>query len=169
MELWDIYDRDGVKTGRQIERTAVLPEGAYHLCAELWLLDSSGRLLLQQRSPQKRQLAGVWAMTTGCMKAGEDTLAGILREAGEELGLALDREAVCYICRLVHDNILWDIWAARTDAPALVLQPEEVSAVRWVTPDELRGLMSSDGVFTYPEMERVLQLVLERMDCTVLR
>lgn len=167
MELWDVYTIDGVLTGRKIERAAALPEGAYHLCAELWLLDCAGRILIQRRSDTRRLLPGVWTMTTGCVKAGEASLDGIVREAREELGLTLQKDCVSYICRVVHGSMLWDIWAARAKAPALTLQAEEVSQTRWVTPGELRDLMASGGIFTYPEMERVLQAVLERFVCAV--
>lgn len=168
MELMDLYRLDGTKTGLQAARSAVIPEGTYRLCAELWLLDSEGRLLLQQRSARRRLLPSVWTMTTGGVTAGEDSIDGVLREANEELGVSLRRDAVFYIRRLVHGSILWDIYASRLKEPAtLTLQPQEVSAARWITERELRELMAAGDVFTYPEMPEVFEAVLALFQCSV--
>ncbi|MEG1773884.1 MAG: NUDIX domain-containing protein [Oscillospiraceae bacterium] len=154
-ELWDVYDRAGRRTGRRIERTASMAPGDFHLAAELWLSDADGRLLIQQRAATRRVLPGVWAMTTGCMLAGEASRAGVLREAREELGLSLPDEALIFLERIVRPEAgtLWDLWAARLSvrAPALRLDPVEVADARWITPDALR-----ERIFVYPEMGRIL-------------
>lgn len=160
MELWDIYGDDGRPTGRTVERGTALFPGERHLAAELWLADAGGRLLIQRRSRRKAILPGVWAMTTGCMTTGEGSLEGILREAREELGLALTPERIVLLRRIARpgEGILWDVYFTRLDEadPPLRLQAEEVSAARWVAPDELRRLLLAGGIFSYPEMEALL-------------
>lgn len=35
MELWDLYNTDGIKTGKVIERGNSIEEGYYHLAVEV--------------------------------------------------------------------------------------------------------------------------------------
>ena len=58
----------------------------------LALLDRSGRILLQQRPPDKHH-AGLWEFPGGKVETGETPRAALVREIAEELGLTLDAEA----------------------------------------------------------------------------
>lgn len=54
----------------------------------LALIDQSGRVLMQQRNPD-RQHGGLWEFPGGKLEAGETAVLGLLREIDEELGLVL--------------------------------------------------------------------------------
>lgn len=55
--------------------------------------DRAGRLLLQQGLPHKRH-AGLWEFPGGKVETGETPRFALCREVAEELGIALDEDAL---------------------------------------------------------------------------
>ena len=55
--------------------------------------DGAGRWLLQQALPHKRH-AGQWEFPGGKVETGESPRVALCREVGEELGIALEAEAL---------------------------------------------------------------------------
>jgi isopentenyldiphosphate isomerase len=164
MELWDVYDREGHKTGVRIERTRKMKSGQYHMAVELWIVDQNARILIQKRAQTKRLLPGIWALTTGCVQAGESSREGAAREAREELGVALDPGALHFIRRIIRaqEGTLWDIYGAYVESPVeLVLQAEEVSQTAWVTAGQLEKMFLREDVFAYPEAVDILHGVAQ--------
>lgn len=51
MEIWDILDENGNKTGRTMVKGEEVPEGFYHLGADIWIINSENKILIQKRSP----------------------------------------------------------------------------------------------------------------------
>lgn len=149
MELWDVYTRDRVKTGRVIQRGRQLQPGDYHLVTDIWIMDSRGRLLIQQRSWAKESAPGLWCCTGGSVIAGEDSLQGMQREMREELGVPPDLTHSRVVLTSLGTYSLKDIYLVRQDIPesALSLQAEEVIAARWVTFKELQALTAQPKVF----------------------
>ena len=77
-EYWDVYDAERRATGRLHRRGDPLGPGDYHLVAEVWTIDLSGRVLLTKRHPSI-SWGGLWACTGGCAVAGEDSRAAAVR------------------------------------------------------------------------------------------
>jgi ADP-ribose pyrophosphatase YjhB (NUDIX family) len=96
---------------------------------------------------EKPQYApGIWRPPGGGVRAGEDIVEGIRREALEELGveIELERYLVTSEARFKFggETIEWrtHLVSARTDHGELVPQDtEEISGARWGTLDELGG------------------------------
>lgn len=85
-ELWDAYDREGRPLGFSVVRGEPMPEGVYHLVAEIYAVTRDGRVLVTQRHPDKPW--GLhWEITGGSVVKGEDPVTGALRELREETGL----------------------------------------------------------------------------------
>lgn len=88
----------------------------------------------------------VWRPPGGGVKPGEDFVAGVVREAHEETGLAveLDRYLVDVRARFLHGGTALD-WhthvfsALTTDEAIAPVDTEEIAAARWGTLDELAG------------------------------
>ena len=81
MEIWDILDSEGNKTGRtMVKGEEKLPEGFYHLGADVWIKNSENKILIQKRSPQKKLSPNVWAMTGGSVIKGETSIETIERD-----------------------------------------------------------------------------------------
>lgn len=85
-ESWDAYDREGRPLGFTVVRGEPMPEGVYHLVAEIYAVTHDGRVLVTQRHPDKPW--GLhWEITGGSVVKGEDPVTGALRELREETGL----------------------------------------------------------------------------------
>lgn len=152
MEVWDILDKNGNRTGKTVVRGKKgLARGEYHLVVHIWILDDQGNFLIQKRTDDRPLMPGEWAATGGSAFADESSRHAVLRELREELGIRLDRHAPTRIKRLLRRFSLTDIWAARcnVDSGSLVLQNDEVAAVKWVTPNELRQMIKNGKFHNY--------------------
>ncbi|MGO1044131.1 NUDIX domain-containing protein [Clostridioides difficile] len=109
MELWDLYNADGIKTGNVIERDNPIEEGYYHLAVEVWIVDSNSQILIQKRSENKKTLPNIWGMTTGCIVSGEESLDGAIREAKEEIGIDISKDEIKIFRSMIHGDTLWVI------------------------------------------------------------
>lgn len=85
MEYWEVLDGEGKTTGEIMEKydKKVFERGFYHLGADVWIINSDNKILIQKRSPLKRLEPNVWAMTGGSVILGENSLDTIVREAKE--------------------------------------------------------------------------------------
>lgn len=158
MEYWDVYDAQGNKTGRIRQKGDTFAPDERHLAMELWIWNRRGEVLLQKRADTVEILPGMWALTTGRMRAGEDGLAGCLRETAEELGLVLRPSEPRLVRRIIRETMIWDIYRVDRDIePAMLrLQPEEVSAVQWVSPESFREMVQRGELICYPEIFELL-------------
>ncbi len=158
-ELWDVYDRDGRKTGRTQRRGDVLAPGDCHLCVHVWVRNSVGEYLLTRRAPEK-SMAGFWECTGGSALAGEDSLTAALREVWEEAGLRLDPERGELLFRFSGDHFHCDVWLFRQDfdPDALVLRPGETCGKLLADPARIRALNNAGQFFAFEDLERVLNL-----------
>ncbi|MFT3952358.1 MAG: NUDIX domain-containing protein [Oscillospiraceae bacterium] len=137
MEQWDLYDENGVVTGKRIARrdAAKIPQGLFHAVAEIWVI-ANGKILLTQRHPDKSHPL-CWECSGGSVLAGETTAAGAVRELGEEVGIHVQEDVLVFCGRDFYPSRRYfcDTFLLRTrvDLAALVLQPTEVVGARLVT------------------------------------
>lgn len=151
MEKWDLLDAQGRFTGRTIVRGERLFPGQYHLVVHIWVIDSSGRLLIQKRAAHLQLMPGMWAATGGSAFSGEASGNAARRELGEELGISTKEGELKYLGRLRRRSSLCDMWMLRTDVPAntLILQKEEVDRAMWVTWDYLMSMVQQRRFHNY--------------------
>lgn len=152
MESWDILNERGKTTGKTVVRGNVqLNPGEYHLVVHIWVIDSNDRFLIQQRSADKLLMPGEWAATGGAAISGESSVEAAMRELHEELGIKADKEQMIFIKRLTRRNSFVDIWMLRSDIKMsdLKLQKSEVSAVKWVTAEQLNNMVKSGEFHNY--------------------
>ena len=151
MELFDVINPDGSKTGVVKERGVAHREGALHATVHTWIVrpnDKSGYdVLLQKRSLCKDSNPGNYDISSaGHVDAGDETLESALRELQEELGIQAAKgelmevgthrgqfEAVFH-GRLFKDNELSTVYLYQkpVDIEKLTLQESEVSEVIWM-------------------------------------
>ncbi|HZJ99876.1 MAG TPA: NUDIX domain-containing protein [Tissierellaceae bacterium] len=83
MEIWDLFDEDGNKTGDTIEKTNLLPNGLYHLGVDVWIKNDDDKYLIQKRSMMKRRMPGIWMATGGSVVSGENGINAVIHESFE--------------------------------------------------------------------------------------
>jgi isopentenyl-diphosphate Delta-isomerase len=69
-------------------KTAVHRAGLLHRAFSIFIVDPRGRIVVQQRSPQKYHSGGLWANSCcGHPRLGERTITAARRRLNEELGI----------------------------------------------------------------------------------
>jgi 8-oxo-dGTP diphosphatase len=102
------------------------------------LIDGDGRVLLQQRAPE-RAMAGLWEFPGGKVEPGELPEGALARELAEELGIAVDEAALepaCFASAPVGERymiLLLYLCRSWRGEPA----PLDASALKWLRPAEM--------------------------------
>jgi isopentenyldiphosphate isomerase len=144
-ELIDVLTPEGDPTGVRKPKSEIHLRGHWHRAANVWIVATDGRILLQRRSPRKENNPAVWDVSAaGHLSAGETSIDAAIREVQEELGLRLRAEELRFMTTLREscvlnrgtyiDNEFHDIFIVRRDVDlaSLTLDPEEVAEVKWV-------------------------------------
>ena len=144
MELMDIYDENRMRTGRTFERGAKLAPGEYCYVVHVYIFNSEGKLLIQQRQSFKSGWANMWdTSAAGAVSAGETTAQAAERETLEELGYELKLDDTRPHMTISFDYGFSDAFIVERDLDieGLKLQYEEVQAVKWASLDEIKELI----------------------------
>lgn len=151
-ELWDVLDATGTKTGRTVVRGHRFGAGEYHMTVHVWIRDRSGQYLIQQRSAEVENGAGVWTPTLGHVLAGETSVSTALRETWEEVGIQLLPDQLVRIHRMITGHVIQDVYLAEvgTDSCGDLDLGPEVSQVKWVSKSEIRSMMGDGPGFFFP-------------------
>jgi len=151
MEMFDVIDMDGNKTGAIKERGVVHREGALHATSHIWIArenEKSGYdILLQKRSTCKDSHPGCYDISSaGHIGAGDEALKSALRELEEELGIKAKSEELLefgvqyknyegeFYGKPFRDNqrsILY-LYKEPINMEELVLQESEIESVIWI-------------------------------------
>jgi isopentenyl-diphosphate delta-isomerase len=93
-EMLILVDADDNPIGSQ-SKTRVHQQGLLHRAFSIFIFDSQGRLLLQQRAFSKYHSAGLWTNSCcGHPRWGESTLAAAQRRLQEEMGFSTELQQV---------------------------------------------------------------------------
>lgn len=148
-ELWDVYDKDRVKTGKIHRRGEKLPDGQFHLVVHVCIFNSQNQMLIQQRQPFKAGWNNMWDLTVGgSAVAGDSSSQAAEREVYEELGLKIDLSGVRPDFSVTFPGGFDDYYLIRKDVDLseLVLQETEVQRVKWADKEEVLK-MQEEGIF----------------------
>lgn len=167
MELWAVLDEEGNPTGEVMEKydKKVFESGFYHLGADVWIINSENKILIQKRSPLKRLDPNVWAMTGGSVILGENSLKTIIREAREELNIDIDEDNLKLITKFKTGNVWIDTYILKCnyDISKMKFQEDEVSDAKWATWEEIDDLVKK-GQFIKHRWEFVNKFIKEEID-----
>jgi isopentenyl-diphosphate delta-isomerase len=128
-------------------RDEILPTYIYRVSA-LWITNSKGEILLAQRALSKKNDPGRWGpAVAGTVEEGETYDSNIVKEAGEELGLKNIHPIKGPKVRVAQKHQYWLQWYSLVlDAlvGSFVIEPKEVMAIQWFTPEELGGKLENE-------------------------
>ncbi len=144
MELWDIYDKDRVNTGRTIMRGNPFKADEYHMVVHVCLFNSRDEMLIQQRQSFKEGWPGMWDVTAGGSAiTGESSQAAAERELFEEIGHKLDLSRKRPHLTVNFEEGFDDFYLVEdeVDIGTLKLQFEEVQRVKWASKADILALM----------------------------
>lgn len=152
MEMWDLYDAEGNRTGEKHERGQPIPEGAYHLVIHFWVRNSKGQLLAQKRSQSVKSWPGLWSTTGGSVQAGENAETGLHREVGEELGLNLHNfPGTKKIYSFVGKTALVEVFLLESDDVLIenLSYDSEVETTQYYTREEMDQLIEEEKMVPF--------------------
>lgn len=161
MELWDAYNEAGQPLGVDLVRGETIPEGMYHLVAEILVMHKDGSILLMKRDPHKDIHPGAWECSAGgSVLKGETMLQGAIRELREETGIKENDLRSIY-----HDkngNCLFEGFFCKVDWPKemITLQEGETSNFQWVDYDTFYKMYHRNE-FTQGRSRRLADFVKE--------
>lgn len=155
LEIWDLYDRDGNRTGEKFVRGfgnfKNIKEGRYHLIVDLLVLHTDGTYLLTKRSDVKDVYPGYWeASAGGSALSGEEPLDAATRELYEETGLKADSLELTGISYSDKSHGMYYSYIAYVsgDKDRIVLQEGETTDYKWVDREGLLEYVDSDEAMT---------------------
>ena len=167
MELWEVLDDNGNPTGEVMKKydQKVFDRGFYHLGADVWIVNSDNKILIQKRAKQKRLEPNVWAMTGGSVILGENSKDTIVRESKEELDIYINANDLKLITKFKTGNVWIDTYILKCDydISKMKLQKDEVSDVKWATWAEINELVN-EGQFIKHRWEFVSKLIEEEIN-----
>ena len=167
-EMWDIYDINKKKTGRQVKRDSYqFKEGEYHIVATAIIMNSKNEILISKRAAHKR-FGLMWECNGGSILAGETSLEGALREIKEELGIEFSKEEAIFLKEIRRDKIppdFKDLWLFRKDIDTkdITFSDGESIEAKWVSIDEFLKMFENSEIvpnvdFGIEEYNKALKL-----------
>ena len=152
MELWDLYTKDREKLEETMQRGAPHPVGKYRLVVHIAIFNSRGQMLIQQRQADKFGWPNMWDISaSGSVISGETTSMAAERELFEELGLSVSFSDRRPALTIHFPDGFGDVFLLEQDLDpkTLVLQTEEVQAVRWADEEEILDMIENDRFIPY--------------------
>lgn len=160
-ELWDVYTKDRIKTGKTHRRGDKMKEGEYHLVIHVCIFNSKNELLVQQRQPFKKGWPNMCDVSVGgSAVAGDDSRQAAEREVLEELGLKLDLSGKRPSFTMNFSDGFDDYYIVKknVDIEQLHLQKEEVKQVKWVDREEALHMQRAGIMVPYWFLDKLFDL-----------
>lgn len=178
MELTDIYDETGVKTGETAGKYEAHRNGLIHRAVCVWIVNSKNEVLMQTRSDHVLSPGKMDISFSGHIQAGETSLEAAVREGYEELGISIDVSRLQYLfsCRVYTgtdeytENEIDDVYLYKADIPLddCRFYDNEVKAVSYVPLEELRTMVEMQADVLVPS-EIHYQFFLTTMDSRLIK
>ena len=166
MEMWDLYDRHGQKTGETWERVRAhdIPEGRYHIVCDILIRHQDGEFLLMLRDPTKDIYPGcLEASAGGSALAGETPEEAARREMWEETGLTAEKlELIGTTWRSRSHSVIYAFLAiVSCEKDAVRLQEGETVDYQWVDTLTFLSMIREEPVLKiqYPRYKPYLDML----------
>ena len=128
----------------EMEKMQAHAEGRLHRAFSVFIFNSKGEMLLQQRAKSKYHSGGLWTNTV-CShpRVGEDLLSEVHRRLQEEMGFDTEvKEIFSFIYKVPLDNDLFEhefdhVFVGFYDGEPKI-NPQEAESYKWVTLDDIQ-------------------------------
>ncbi len=157
MELIDVLDENGIKTGKVLPRDEVHKKGLWHRAIVVAIVNEKNEILIQQRALDKEKNAGMWDISAaGHISSGQDSLMAAAREISEEVSVSLGYSVEVKDFRFMFsfrkeqrfsddfmERQFYDFFILRQNglnAENIRYQKSEVNAIKFVTIAELNEM-----------------------------
>lgn len=161
MELLDVYDSLGNKTGRVVERgnkDEIFSNDEHIAVAIIYIENDKGEFLIQKTSKEK---GGHYSSTGGHIKHGEDAYSTIVREVKEELGIDVSKDNIINLGHICVDFPVRFIFYLKKNINLndITLQKDEVENISYMSVDKIRDILDKGLMHkgNYKVLEKVLQ------------
>lgn len=152
MEYLEIVDEENNLTGETEERDVVHAKGLWHREIAVWIMNEKGEILLQKRSPNKKQGANNWSTScAGHIDIGEEPIKAAIREIREELGISVKEDDLKHLFtaknkRVLtnsYNNIFCYLYFLKVNTPIedFTIDTEEVSEIKYIPFEEFEQLV----------------------------
>ena len=148
MELLDIYDDNGKRTGRTVvrgDKAAEFNEHEHIAVAVIFIENDNHEFLMQKASKEK---GGYFSSTGGHVNSGETPFEAIKREAEEELGVNIDNDPIEEYGFLLYDKPIRYLYYLKKniDINNVKVQKEEVDYVKYMSVEEINQLIEEKQI-----------------------
>jgi isopentenyldiphosphate isomerase len=159
VEIFDLYDENFNLLDKKMERGGTNNDGEYHLVAHIWIKNSKGEYLVQQRNKLSDKIPYQWAATGGAATTGDSSLEAAQRETYEELGINIPLEKFQLLNRYyVKDeiaNFITDQYLIKEDIllSDIKIDTVEVKDVAYKTMKEIKQMIQNNQFWKYEDRE----------------
>lgn len=148
-EFFDVLNENGEYTNEVASREECHKKGLWHKAVVVFIIsEDNKRILLQQRSANKKLWPNLWDITAGGhVLTNELGYQSVIRETKEEIGIVLEKNDLEFIGATSSINTKGDIinkhyneyFIAHKDIDLkdIKLQLEEVQDIKWFTKEEV--------------------------------
>ena len=161
MELLDVYDSLGNKTGRVVERGTKdesFNDNEHIAVAIIYIENDKGEFLIQKTSKEK---GGHYSSTGGHINHGEDAFSTIVREVKEELGVDISNDNIISLGHICVDFPVRFMFYLKKNINLndITLQKNEVESVSYMSVDKIKDILDKGMMHKghYKVLEKVLQ------------
>ena len=176
MELLDVLDENGNKTGEVEERSEVYRKGLWHRSSHIWIINDNNELLVQRRNPYKATFPNLWAISVaGHVDSGETSLDTAIRELKEEVNLDVDPDELEFLFTIKRETpykdsflrVFDDVYLLRKniDCEQTKLQVEELTDIKYVYYEYLEDIFKEgdkDYVPYTEEHKKLFEILKDR-------
>lgn len=160
METFDLYDKDMNLLPHKMIRGGTNNPGEYHLVVHIWIRNSKGQYLIQQRNKEEDLVPYMWAVTSGAVLSGETALNAAIRETKEEIGLTVEPHQLKLLQQgIIEDpkaNYITNLYLLQQDVllKDCKIDTVEVRAIDYKTMPEIKQMIIENLFWDY---ERLLK------------
>ena len=150
MELLDVVDTSGNKTGKVLDRDTIHKNNILHYEVFCMILNDKKEVLLQKRSPNKKHNPNIYGITAGHVPLEETFKKAMVRELKEELSLNIKEDDLKEYApsrikiREKNSNVSFYYYIICNMKPEdFIIQKEELSEVRWFKVEEIVDMIKN--------------------------